>query len=140
MSEEAWFFIDFSQGDSARWLAKYGPLLDDPSPCPISSLTEHKALVAYLDQQTSKIDELITGIQEGIKKLKERRMALISAAVTGKIDVRGEMAGVEMAEEGGGGLSKQVNDDDAFAKVFLDWLFKRYLVRAGEEPPSAPPR
>jgi len=31
-------------------------------------------------------------VREGIEKLKEYRTALISAAVTGKIDVRGEAA------------------------------------------------
>jgi len=32
-------------------------------------------------------------VREGIEKLKEYRTALISAAVTGKIDVREEVAG-----------------------------------------------
>ena len=38
--------------------------------------------------ETSKINTLITEIQKSIELLKERRNALISAAVTGKIDVR----------------------------------------------------
>jgi type I restriction enzyme S subunit len=45
-------------------------------------------------QETAKIDKLISVIHEGIKKLKEYNAALISAAVTGKIDVRGEVEGV----------------------------------------------
>ncbi len=53
---------------------------------------EQKAIAFYLDQETAKIDRLISRIQEGIKKLKEYSTALISAAVTGKIDVRGEVA------------------------------------------------
>lgn len=42
----------------------------------------------FLDRETSKIDGLIARVQESIDKLKEYRTALISAAVTGKIDVR----------------------------------------------------
>jgi len=45
-------------------------------------------VVAYLDNQTTKIDALITETQQSIALLKEHRTALISAAVTGKIDVR----------------------------------------------------
>ena len=55
-------------------------------------LSEQDAIVTYLEQETTKIDKLITGIQESIKKLKEYSTALISAAVNGKIDVRGEVA------------------------------------------------
>ncbi len=55
-------------------------------------MIEQKAILAYIDQETTKIDKLISRIQEGIKKLKEYSTALISAAVTGKIDVRGEVA------------------------------------------------
>ena len=56
-------------------------------------LPEQSAIVASLDQQTAKFDALIAEAQRVIELLKERRSALISAAVTGKIDVRerGEM-------------------------------------------------
>lgn len=39
--------------------------------------------------ETAKLDVLITQVRDGIEKLKEYRSALISAAVTCKIDVRG---------------------------------------------------
>jgi type I restriction enzyme S subunit len=52
-------------------------------------MAEQLSIVAFLDNETSKIDELTTEAQRGIELLKERRSALISAAVTGKIDVRG---------------------------------------------------
>jgi len=45
-----------------------------------------------LDRETSKIDALIAKVTEAIEKLKEYRTALISAAVTGKINVREEVA------------------------------------------------
>jgi len=50
--------------------------------------SERKVIVEYLDTEGTKIDALIAKIREGIEKLKEYRTALISAAVTGKIDVR----------------------------------------------------
>jgi hypothetical protein len=43
---------------------------------------------AFLDHETGCIDTLSTKIRESISKLREYRTALISAAVTGKIDVR----------------------------------------------------
>jgi type I restriction enzyme S subunit len=51
---------------------------------------EQNEIIDYLDRKTAKIDALISKIQEAIERLKEYRTALISAAVTGKIDVRGE--------------------------------------------------
>ncbi|EKK7716855.1 restriction endonuclease subunit S [Cronobacter dublinensis] len=42
----------------------------------------------FLDLETAKIDSLIEKQQQQITLLQERRIALISAAVTGKIDVR----------------------------------------------------
>jgi len=50
---------------------------------------ERKAIVAFLDDETTKIDELIKKAVLMITLLQERRTALISAAVTGKIDLRG---------------------------------------------------
>lgn len=44
---------------------------------------------AYLDEIVSKFETLESSAQRQIELLKERRTALISAAVTGKIDVRG---------------------------------------------------
>ena len=62
------------------------------------SLAEQRSIISFLNHETAKIDALISRIREGIEKLKEYSSALISAAVTGKIDVRGEisMQGSEM--------------------------------------------
>ena len=49
---------------------------------------EQQQIVNYLDEKTSKIDTLIEKSNKSIELLKEKRTALISAAVTGKIDVR----------------------------------------------------
>jgi type I restriction enzyme, S subunit len=49
----------------------------------------------YVDNETAKIDALLSRIREGIEKLKEYSSALISATVTGKIDVRDQNAYAE---------------------------------------------
>ncbi len=53
---------------------------------------EQKAIAAFLDRETARIDSLIDKVQDSIEKLREYRTALISAAVTGKIDIRKEVA------------------------------------------------
>jgi type I restriction enzyme S subunit len=58
---------------------------------PVPPVDEQNYIVTHLDHETAKIDALIAKIREGIEKLKEYRTALISAAVTGKIDVRNEV-------------------------------------------------
>ena len=55
---------------------------------PFPPINEQRQIAVFLDQETAKIDGLIAKIQESIDRLKEYRTALISAAVTGKIDVR----------------------------------------------------
>ncbi|MEE6163088.1 restriction endonuclease subunit S [Cylindrospermopsis raciborskii DSH] len=54
----------------------------------IPPLTEQQAIAQFLDRETAKIDTLVTKTRISIDKLKEYRTALISAAVTGKIDIR----------------------------------------------------
>jgi type I restriction enzyme S subunit len=49
---------------------------------------EQHAIAHYLDGETSKIDRLVAMIEMAIERLLEYRTALITAAVTGKIDVR----------------------------------------------------
>jgi type I restriction enzyme S subunit len=56
---------------------------------PVPPINQQRAIAAFLDLETAKLDALITKVREGIETLKEYRTALISAAVTGKIDVRG---------------------------------------------------
>lgn len=59
--------------------------------------SEQRAIAAFLDCETAKIDRVHTRLGTTIPLLLERRIALISAAVTGKIDVRGYA--VEQAAE-----------------------------------------
>jgi len=49
---------------------------------------EQQAIANYLDDKTLKIDSLVSKATKAIELLKEKRIALISSVVTGKIDVR----------------------------------------------------
>ena len=55
---------------------------------PVPPLPEQTAIADFLDRETAKIDRLIAKIETAIERLREYRTALITAAVTGKIDVR----------------------------------------------------
>ena len=57
-------------------------------PLTVPPIDEQDRIVEYLDAETTKLDDLTTEARHTIELLKERRSALISAAVTGKIDVR----------------------------------------------------
>lgn len=55
---------------------------------PIPPEVEQAELAIWLENKTSVVDTLLQKAKHGIELLQERRTALISAAVTGKIDVR----------------------------------------------------
>ncbi|MFI1591128.1 restriction endonuclease subunit S [Streptomyces halstedii] len=54
----------------------------------VPPLDEQARILGYLDEQNAKIDQLISETERFIKLSQERRAALITAAVTGQIDVR----------------------------------------------------
>ncbi len=54
---------------------------------PIPPLSEQRAITSFLDRETERIDALSGQVEAAIKRLQEYRKALITAAVTGKIDV-----------------------------------------------------
>ncbi|TXD35191.1 restriction endonuclease subunit S [Lujinxingia vulgaris] len=56
--------------------------------CLVPPLKEQDAIVSHLQKETAKSDTLINEAEQVTLLLQERRSALISAAVTGKIDVR----------------------------------------------------
>lgn len=55
---------------------------------PVPPLPEQAAIAAYLDAETAKLDALVGKVEEAIERLQKYRTALITAAVTGKIDAR----------------------------------------------------
>jgi type I restriction enzyme S subunit len=59
---------------------------------PLPPRVEQKSIATFLERGTMRIDGLVAKVREAIDRLKELRTALISAAVTGKIDVRGDTA------------------------------------------------
>jgi type I restriction enzyme S subunit len=56
---------------------------------PVPPAEERQEIADFLDAETRKLDVLRSGSEHAIALLKERRAALITAAVTGQIDVRG---------------------------------------------------
>ncbi|MDP1788254.1 restriction endonuclease subunit S [Nitrosomonas sp.] len=93
------FFMRWTQGLNALLLlawAKQGATVESiehtyltETVIPLPPITEQQAIVAFLDRETAKLDTLTAEAKTAITLLQERRTALISAAVTGKIDVRG---------------------------------------------------
>jgi type I restriction enzyme, S subunit len=55
---------------------------------PVPPLDEQRRIVDYLDEQTAKIDNLVAESERFVELSRERRAALITAAVTGQFDVR----------------------------------------------------
>jgi type I restriction enzyme, S subunit len=62
-------------------------------PLPIVPVSEQVAIAEHLNEITTEFDALMIEAERSIALLEERRTALISAAVTGKIDVRGAIGG-----------------------------------------------
>ncbi|MFH0134499.1 restriction endonuclease subunit S [Variovorax sp. VaC1] len=59
---------------------------------PVPDTEEQRAICAFLDAEVARLDQLKQDSERGVSLLKERRSALIAAAVTGQIDVRGAIA------------------------------------------------
>lgn len=72
--------VKIAQGHIRSWLI------------PVPDLRAQRAVVALLDEETAQTDALVAKVRDHIALLREYRAALISAAVTGKIDVRDEVA------------------------------------------------
>jgi len=67
---------------------------------PTPPLPEQHAIAAFLDRETAWIDALTEKVEASIAMLREYRTALISAAVTGKIDVREEVGTIAPGRDG----------------------------------------
>lgn len=92
--ESRYLFYIFASGEPYKGLGKMGTQLNLNTdtvgsivigiPC----IEEQTSIATYLDRETSKIDRLVEKVEAAIGRLQEYRTALITAAVTGKIDVR----------------------------------------------------
>jgi type I restriction enzyme S subunit len=79
------FFDSFQNGSTIRTIGM-GDLKGFRIPLP--PLDEQRRIVEYLDEETAKIDSLIAETERFVQLSTERRSALITAAMTGQIDVR----------------------------------------------------
>ena len=81
-------FYPFGRGSSelGRWRLPTDEFNNFPFPMP--PLKEQEKIAAFIGEQLIKFDTLTQEAQTAIALLQERRTALISAAVTGKMDVR----------------------------------------------------
>lgn len=86
----------FEAGDCYAGLGKLGTQLNLNTDTigsiriALPPLSELNAILTFIDKETTKIDTIIDKAKCSIELAKEHRDALISAAVTGKIDVREE--------------------------------------------------
>jgi type I restriction enzyme S subunit len=62
-------------------------------------MDEQQQIVDYISSEIEKMDRLISLASRAIERLEEHRAALITAGVTGKIDLRGETPAVIEAAE-----------------------------------------
>jgi type I restriction enzyme S subunit len=90
------FFLNSSAGrglidniaiESTRMRISLGDYKNSLSVLP--PFLEQQAITDYLQRETEKIDQMVAKVEAAIERLLEYRTALITAAVTGKIDVRG---------------------------------------------------
>lgn len=59
---------------------------------PVPPKDEQQAITAHIQAETKKIDDFAKATERTIALLQERRSALISAAVTGQLEIRGTLA------------------------------------------------
>ncbi|WP_010196971.1 restriction endonuclease subunit S [Psychrobacter sp. PAMC 21119] len=60
--------------------------------CILPPIKEQRKIVNHIEEMQNKFNGLVNNAEQAIQLMQERRTALISAAVTGKIDVRGWVA------------------------------------------------
>jgi type I restriction enzyme S subunit len=83
-STKAYYFTE------APGITRYGLGKQALSNTPIAlpPIVEQQKIIEHISRETLRIDNLKKNIHDGIELLEKQRIALISAAVTGKIDVR----------------------------------------------------
>jgi restriction endonuclease S subunit len=93
--EYVYYFIQGTQRDLRdEWVKQgatvesieYDRMLDTKIPLPTKH--EQLAISSYLSQAVNRLNTLSTKTEQSISLLRERRSALITAAVTGRIDIR----------------------------------------------------
>jgi type I restriction enzyme S subunit len=75
-------------GESAHGTKKMETSILSGLQIPLPPIEEQQSIIAWLDEKLAAYDSLLEDSTDAIRLLEQRRSALISAAVTGKIDVR----------------------------------------------------
>jgi len=92
--ETRFLYYLFASGEPYKGLGKLGTQLNlntDTIGSIIAGfpdVIEQRTIADFLDSETAKIDQMVAKVETAIERLQEYRTALITAAVTGKIDVR----------------------------------------------------
>ncbi|CRI63158.1 Restriction modification system DNA specificity domain protein [Thiocapsa sp. KS1] len=92
--EARFLYYLFASGEPYKGLGKLGTQLNLNTDtvgsivAGIPAIVEQHAIGDFLDHETARIDGMIAKVETAIARLQEYRTALITAAVTGKIDVR----------------------------------------------------
>jgi type I restriction enzyme S subunit len=94
----AWLFLVFQSSGFHALLWEYVGFSAQPGiylgtlaevRVPVPSIDAQAEIVSVVSRDIGRLNQLITEAETAVSLLVERRTALISAAVTGKIDVRG---------------------------------------------------
>lgn len=102
-----WLYYIFEAGQAYLGLGKMGTQLNLNTETVggikigLPRDNEIEKIISYIESQTSKIDLLIEKAEAQITLMQERRTALISAAVTGKMDLRHWQMPEESNHQGG---------------------------------------
>jgi type I restriction enzyme S subunit len=91
------FFIQIDQLKAGATIQHFGPTHLARMIATVPSVEEQEDIASFVDAQIAKYAALMAEAEAAVDLLKERRVALISAAVTGKIDVRGALQAAEAA-------------------------------------------
>ncbi|MCE1242040.1 restriction endonuclease subunit S [Oryzomicrobium sp.] len=83
------FFEQIKLLQSGSTIQHFGPYHLHQMYITLPPISEQEEIARAIRHKTARLDELIVAGNDQIELIKERRTALISAAVTGKIDVRG---------------------------------------------------
>lgn len=92
--DSRFLFYVFASGEPYKGLGKMGTQLNLNTDTVgsivigIPDAAEQKQIADYLDRTTAELDSMTTAVEAAIDRLVEYRQAVITSAVTGKIDVR----------------------------------------------------
>ena len=85
-SQYDWLRYESSSSGSTRAALTCGFLKEVALPLP--PIHEQRAIADWIDQENKQVNELVAATSEAVHLLSEYRTALISAAVTGRVDVK----------------------------------------------------